>query len=428
MAKLNLADISDTPGFDVTVNANNALIEAAIENTLSRDGTQPNQLDTELDMNSFRINNLADGIDQQDAVTIAQLIGASIAGPVSIDALIDVDLTGIQPGDILQWDGIQFLPVGLNLPVQATETSLGIAELATQAEANTGLDDLRIITPLKLANMTNLIQATQTIRGAAEIATQGQTNTGTNDTTIVTPLKLRGNTAETGRRGVIELATQTEVNDGLDAIRAVTPATLQAKIASSNFSGCSIFRTTFFIAGHTSGLVAGNVPTGNGGAADTGETPCPFDAEMIDTGFVDFGTEFHSLVSNLTRITIPNGVNFVRLRGAATWDQSSTFASFGETFDPANSGTGLQHIRIRKNGNSFLSFTPDATGNRGTGTQYIPWWTMNPNLQEMGCELSSVVVPVNSGDYFEFMAFTQGSDEAFHRLRSGTVFECEVMG
>lgn len=33
---------------------------------------------------------------------------------------------------------------------QATETALGVVELATQAEVNTGTDDLRVITPLKL--------------------------------------------------------------------------------------------------------------------------------------------------------------------------------------------------------------------------------------------------------------------------------------
>lgn len=33
---------------------------------------------------------------------------------------------------------------------QATETVLGLAEIATQAEVNTGTDDLRIVTPLKL--------------------------------------------------------------------------------------------------------------------------------------------------------------------------------------------------------------------------------------------------------------------------------------
>jgi hypothetical protein len=37
----------------------------------------------------------------------------------------------------------------------ASETSAGIAELATQAETDTGTDDLRIVTPLKLANHSN---------------------------------------------------------------------------------------------------------------------------------------------------------------------------------------------------------------------------------------------------------------------------------
>lgn len=41
-------------------------------------------------------------------------------------------------------------PQGL-ASVVATETSQGLAEIATQAETNTGLDDTRIVTPLKLA-------------------------------------------------------------------------------------------------------------------------------------------------------------------------------------------------------------------------------------------------------------------------------------
>jgi hypothetical protein len=37
----------------------------------------------------------------------------------------------------------------------ATETTAGIAELATQSETDTGTDDARIVTPLKLANYAN---------------------------------------------------------------------------------------------------------------------------------------------------------------------------------------------------------------------------------------------------------------------------------
>src|SRR5260370_11407076 len=41
-----------------TINNNNALITTAFDNTLSRDGTTPNQMFATLDMNSFQVLNL----------------------------------------------------------------------------------------------------------------------------------------------------------------------------------------------------------------------------------------------------------------------------------------------------------------------------------------------------------------------------------
>lgn len=62
MAKLTLTDLADldNPTTATTnINTNSASTEAALENTLSRDGTSPNQMLSELDMNSFRIVNLS---------------------------------------------------------------------------------------------------------------------------------------------------------------------------------------------------------------------------------------------------------------------------------------------------------------------------------------------------------------------------------
>lgn len=60
MAKLTLQDItSSTAGSNVTVDAaNNALLEAALENTLSRDGTFPNEMESDFDINGYRLLNL----------------------------------------------------------------------------------------------------------------------------------------------------------------------------------------------------------------------------------------------------------------------------------------------------------------------------------------------------------------------------------
>lgn len=78
MAKLTLTDITSGYALTTTVNANNALIETALENTLSRDGTAPNTMNAVLDMNSFNINNLPDATANQQPVTLAQ--AASIVG------------------------------------------------------------------------------------------------------------------------------------------------------------------------------------------------------------------------------------------------------------------------------------------------------------------------------------------------------------
>lgn len=70
---------------------------------------------------------------------------------------------------------------------QATTTVLGLVQLATSTEVNTGTDASKVVTPSTLSART----ATETRTGIAEIATQTEVNTGTDDERIVTPLKLK---------------------------------------------------------------------------------------------------------------------------------------------------------------------------------------------------------------------------------------------
>lgn len=62
MAKLTLADVANLLGNPTsaanTINANNALVETALENTLSRDGTTPNQMEADIDMNNNDLLNV----------------------------------------------------------------------------------------------------------------------------------------------------------------------------------------------------------------------------------------------------------------------------------------------------------------------------------------------------------------------------------
>lgn len=58
MAKLVLTDVTSGYTSTTATNNNNALIEAALENTLSRDGTAPNQMLADLDLNSKNLLNV----------------------------------------------------------------------------------------------------------------------------------------------------------------------------------------------------------------------------------------------------------------------------------------------------------------------------------------------------------------------------------
>lgn len=60
MTKVTLANVSsliDTTTAQTTINNNSAAIVTAVENTLSRDGTSPNTMGANLDMNGYSILN-----------------------------------------------------------------------------------------------------------------------------------------------------------------------------------------------------------------------------------------------------------------------------------------------------------------------------------------------------------------------------------
>jgi hypothetical protein len=75
LAKLTLSDIATVRSetATTTINANHALIEAALENTLSRNGTSPNTMSASLDMNSQRILNLPAPVADTEPVRLMDI-------------------------------------------------------------------------------------------------------------------------------------------------------------------------------------------------------------------------------------------------------------------------------------------------------------------------------------------------------------------
>lgn len=91
MAKLTLTDPgslrAETTALAI-IAANNAAIETAMEKTLSRDGTSPNTMSVDLDMNNNQIVNLGTPSNNTDAATKAYVdavAGAGVTGPAGED-------------------------------------------------------------------------------------------------------------------------------------------------------------------------------------------------------------------------------------------------------------------------------------------------------------------------------------------------------
>lgn len=117
MSKVVLNDIATLSSVIAAMNSNSTAIEEAFENTLSRDGTSPNQMEADIDMNSNRIVNL--------------LAPASATEPLRLQDLEDFVGGSLSfPSDA---NNITFAPTGT---IAGTNVQTAVAEVASEAATN----------------------------------------------------------------------------------------------------------------------------------------------------------------------------------------------------------------------------------------------------------------------------------------------------
>jgi len=86
MAKLTTLDVISGYASTTALNNNFALVEAALENTLSRDGTTPNSMSADLDMNGNGILNVGDMLVGGIGLTASVTAAAASASAASVSA------------------------------------------------------------------------------------------------------------------------------------------------------------------------------------------------------------------------------------------------------------------------------------------------------------------------------------------------------
>jgi hypothetical protein len=131
MPKLTLSTIGSRYASVAALNANFAAIVTAIENTLSRDGTSPNTMSANLDMNSKRILNLPDAVALSEPATLGQLRDAAEIIQFESTVVEQQTATAAQTlftlTEVDYTPGLQNLAVYVNglkqIPASYTETS-----------------------------------------------------------------------------------------------------------------------------------------------------------------------------------------------------------------------------------------------------------------------------------------------------------------
>jgi hypothetical protein len=121
MAKLTTTSITD--GDHATeMNSNLTAIETAVENTLSRDGTAPNQMNADFDLNSNFVLNMPPGTDPTHPLQKQQIENAiAIGGGTAVlNDILDVDVTAASQFDMLYYDGTDWVDTGGDLQWDGT--------------------------------------------------------------------------------------------------------------------------------------------------------------------------------------------------------------------------------------------------------------------------------------------------------------------
>lgn len=148
MTKIILNDVTNILTAGTVINNNSQRIENAIENTLSRDGTSPNEMNADLDMNNNRVYNLPEPIAETEP-----------ARKGDIDAVIAASAKGI---------------------------------IATKAEAEAGANNTKTMTPLRTKQQVD-----------ARLSDEPTAVAGADNSALMTPLTTKQSIVANAKDGKI---------------------------------------------------------------------------------------------------------------------------------------------------------------------------------------------------------------------------------
>lgn len=303
----NVGSLIDATTAATTINDNSAAIVTAVENTLSRDGTAPNQMESPLDMNSQQILNLpapSTNLSPLRLTDLESFIGGGTistvpAGGTTLQALSKLSNADYDMG----WDDV-VQSVAVSTPADLTVTgspitgsgtiALGWATPPTGTGAIVRQTSPTLVTPalgtpsaINLANATNMNVASIGGLGAgvatflgtpssANLAAAVTGETGTGALVFATSPALVTPALGTPASGVLTSCTGLPISTGVAGLGAgvgtflATPssANLATAVTGETGTGALVFGTSPAL---TTPNIIGTATNDNAAAGSVGE-------------------------------------------------------------------------------------------------------------------------------------------------------------
>ena len=171
-----LSDITTGHGTTTKLNANFDAIEQAFDNTLSRDGSSPNAMEADLDMNSNQILNLPDATTSSEPLTLRQYLAGATATVNGFRKETQIATAGqtVFTATTVQWvPGVDNLVVFLDGVMQGTGNYS--INSSTQITFSAGVP-LNTRVDFLVMNIAGTIASTTTDAGLVTYQPAGTTN------------------------------------------------------------------------------------------------------------------------------------------------------------------------------------------------------------------------------------------------------------
>lgn len=180
----NLVNLQNETTAVTTINTNNAVITTALDNTLSRDGTQPNTMGAAIDMNSNRVLNLPAPISADEPVRYTDIQTLTAGGSITFNAIPTGGATHavLQKNSATNFDASWTVSPTLTSPVLtvSTPTAAGSLGYSTFPNYGDGTTNHSLVDIDRSQTLTN-----KTINGASNTLTVRLANDVTGNLALV---------------------------------------------------------------------------------------------------------------------------------------------------------------------------------------------------------------------------------------------------